>query len=181
MGFEPTELLHPLVFKTSAISRTLPHYHLTAEECIRSYYATLHQGGNQTHILLLLCSDGRIRTSNTSVNSGVLCQLSYVGMSTRLTGWGGPIRVGSTRIHLFAPGPGFEPGTNALTVRDSTAELSRKSTLKQIRTHSQLRDWRAHYRGGKSSCGQSAPFTNLYGRSAKCSRGLLAYLLGNLW
>lgn len=27
-GFEPSELLHPLVFKTSAINRTLPTFHI---------------------------------------------------------------------------------------------------------------------------------------------------------
>ena len=30
-GFEPSELLHPLVFKTSAISQTLPTFHLLKE------------------------------------------------------------------------------------------------------------------------------------------------------
>ena len=30
-GFEPSELLHPLVFKTSAINQTLPTFHLLKE------------------------------------------------------------------------------------------------------------------------------------------------------
>ena len=32
VGFEPTELLHPTVFKTAAINRTLPTYRMAGDE-----------------------------------------------------------------------------------------------------------------------------------------------------
>ena len=41
VGFEPTGLLHPLVFKTSAISQTLPTLHKVRDFLLNRYALSL--------------------------------------------------------------------------------------------------------------------------------------------